>query len=629
MSAIFGLLSLDGREVRREELVAMGEGFASWGPDGAGYWQDGPVGMGQRTLCTTLESGEERFPLTRREAAVVLVADARIDNREELNATLGLAGSPSRVGDGALILAAYDRWGEDCAQKLLGDFAFAVWDARAQRLFCARDPMGTRPFYYFISEGRFAFGSQIKALLCIEDVPRRLNEAKLAEFLALLPPDKDTTFYEEIRRLPPAHTLSVSDGERRLRRYWRLNTSRELRLGSDQEYAAAFAEVFGEAVRCRLRSRGPIGAMLSGGLDSSSIVATASRLTQPGQELHTFSGTFPSLREVSDKVDETRYIEQVVAGTGVDAHYVAADAVSPLFDFLWRGEEPIPAAAMYMDWTVLQAMSERGVRVLLSGNDGDSVVGYGTAYLAELAWKGKWRSLLDELYALSRKLGVGRRTLLQQFVFPTFVPGPFYRAWRRLREDGAPEYDPRSVIRPEFAERVGLYDHIRQLRDERPERSERKGHWHSLDSSLLTLLLEIFARGCAHFSIEPRYPFFDRRLVEFCLSLPGDQKLHNGWNRVVMRRAMEGMLPAEVQWRASKQDLGRNFNVRLLEHERELLDEIVLGPSGGLDEYFDSAALRTAYERYLAKPPTRTRDSFTVFWAVILALWLRESGLAT
>ena len=629
MSAIAGMFFFDDQPVDRAHLVRMAETLAPWGPDRAGFWNAGHVGMAHRMLWTTPESLSEQLPLVKEAGALVLTADARIDNRRELATTLGLDDRPAEdVSDSELILAAYERWGERCPEKLLGDFAFAIWDARKQHLFCARDPIGVKSLYYYQSDRFLVFATQIKALLCVEDVPRRLNEVKLAEYLALIEPDKATTFYCDILRLPPAHSMTVQRGRKRIQSYWSLDPSREVRLGSNEEYAEAFGALFKEAVRCRLRSAFPVGSMLSGGLDSSSIVCTARKLLESEDRLLTFSAVFPSLRTIDARVDETRYIDAVAAADGIDPHYVRADGVSPLLGFLWQEEEPIPAASMYMDWTVFESASRCGVRVLLSGNDGDSVVYTGVGYLAELARAGRWKTLHDETYALSRKIGGGRRDLIQRYVLGAFIPGSLVRGWKRLRGDGKLVYDTRSVIQPDFARRTGVEDRTRELlRDNRPPRTAREGHWHSLNSSLLTLVVETLAKGCAAFSLEPRYPFFDRRLMEFCLALPADQKLSNGWDRVVMRRAMDGILPPEIQWRSGKQNLSANFNLRLLQDEEQLLREIIMNGPEVIDEYVNVTALRDKYQRYASDPVRRSRDGFAVFWAVTIALWLRESAL--
>src|SRR3989441_8528576 len=258
----------------------------------------------------------------------VLTADARIDNRAELLAALGRG---VEATDAELILGAYQRWGERAPEHLLGDFAFAIWDGRREVLFCARDHFGVKPFYYHHAPGRlFAFGSEIKALLALAEVPRRLNETRVADYLVPLLEDKEITFYEEIVRLPPAHRMTVSRDGMRIEQSWALDPTREIRLKSDAEYAAAFREIFTEAVRCRLRSAFPVGSMLSGGLDSSSIVCVARKLLAEdgGGKLHTFSAIFPDVPEC----DEREYIEAVLGGHGVKPHYVRGDRLSPLAD---------------------------------------------------------------------------------------------------------------------------------------------------------------------------------------------------------------------------------------------------------------------------------------------------------
>lgn len=629
MSAIAGLFRRNGAPADPADVARMAASLETWGPDAVCTWGDGPVALSQRVLTTTPEAAPGARVVRSPDGGLALVADVRLDNRAELCAQLDVEGGSTRgPSDEELVLRAYERWGSACPGRLLGDFAFAIWDREKRTLTCARDPMGVRPFYYYMEGGFLAFATQIKALHTLPEVPRRLDEETLADYLALLPPSKVTTFYRDIRRLHPGHTLEVSPDRDRLERYWSLDGSREVRLGSDAEYAEAFREVFTEAVRCRLRSVGPVGAMLSGGLDSSSIVCTARNVMDEGDPLVTISGTFPSFREKASRVDERSYIDMVVSGGGIEARYVAADRTSPMLEFLWQGEEPIPAASLYMDWTVLGAARERGVRVLLSGNDGDSVVGYGRTYLAELAWRGRWRTLGLELRALSERYGVGRRALLREWVLTTLVPTGVVTAWKALRPSNPQIYDRRSVLLPEFARRSGAADRARRAYlAEHPLRRERDAHREDLDSSLMTLLLEVFGRAAAEFAVEPRYPFFDRRLVEFCLALPGDQKLYRGWDRTVMRRAMEGILPPGIQWRQDKQNLTPNFNLRLLE-SKALLDEVILGDAAVLRPYVDVDALRAAYGRYLAEPARRVRDGFTVFWTSVFALWLRDSGVS-
>src|SRR2546425_624531 len=296
------------------------------GPDGTGAWREGPVALGHGMLHTTPESLREQQPLVGTRGDLVLAADARIDNRGEL---CSLLPAPSDATDAELILAAYERWGEHCPEHLLGDFAFAIWDGRTERLFCARDHFGVKPLYYHHRPGRlFAFASEIKGLLALADIPRRLNETRVAAYLVPLFEDKEVTFYEEILRLPPAHRLTVNRDGARTERYWALDPGHELRLGSDEAYAEAFRELFTDAVRCRLRSAFPVGAMLSGGLDSSSIVCVARRLVAAdgGARLHTISANFDEPPQIAER----RFLNAVVAQNGVRPHYLRGDPTTPL-----------------------------------------------------------------------------------------------------------------------------------------------------------------------------------------------------------------------------------------------------------------------------------------------------------
>ena len=177
MSGIAGIYYLDGRPVEGMDVQRMIDSIAHRGPDGCGVWTDGSVGLGHRMLWTTPESLHEKLPLTNKSGDLTITADARIDNRDELISALNFNGRPREtITDSEIILAAYEKWGEKCPEELLGDFSFAIWDKRKQIVFCGRDHFGVKPFYYHLSEKIFTYASEIKAMLCLQHVPRRLNE---------------------------------------------------------------------------------------------------------------------------------------------------------------------------------------------------------------------------------------------------------------------------------------------------------------------------------------------------------------------------------------------------------------------------------------------------------------------
>ncbi len=629
MSAIAGLFRTEGQPVGRHEVERMISALAHRAPDRTGTWARDSVAVAHGALWTTSEAARERQPLTL--DAGVIVADARLDNRDDLVRSLGMPGGAA--GDAELILRAYERWGEDCPAKLVGDFAFAIWDERHQRLFCARDHVGVKPFYYHQAPGAFLFASEIKALLTSPLVPYGLNPLRVADHLVGLLDDPAITFYRDVYRLPAGHALTVSRAGTRLRQYWALDATRELVLGSDAAYAEAFRECFTEAVRCRLRSTGPVGSLLSGGLDSSSIVATARRLRGAAAEgpLDTFTAIFPGLPAGElRRIDERAYAAAVVAQGGVTAHHVRGDLLSPLTDVdraLWHLDEGFAAPNLYLHWGLYGAAQDRGVRTLLDGIDGDTTVSHGLERLAALARGGRMVTLGREIGALSRRHRAGFTSLLRQFVVEPLVPAALRHGVRRLRGVGSPDL-AHSIIRPDFARRTGALDRLEafQQQQERPLSSTRQVHRSAMTSGLIPYALELADKAAGAFGVEPRYPFFDRRLMELCLAIPADQKLQRGWTRMVMRRAMEGVLPEEVRWRSTKANLAPNFGRQLLEKDGNLLAEIVIEQPGVIEEYVDVPALRRTYDRFVAQRGSEA-DALTVFGAVVLGLWLQRAKI--
>ena len=276
MSGVVGIFARDGRPIESLDLQRMLAAIAHRGPDGSGVWLRGSTGLGHRMLWTTPESLRERLPFADETGGLVITADARIDNREELIRLLDLEDRPrASISDSQLILRSYEKWGRRCPEKLLGDFAFAIWDSRLQAVFCARDHLGVKPFTYHSSERLFAFGSEIQAVLCAPVTPRRINEQRIADYLVPIFEDKSITLYQDIFRLPAAHRMTVWADRVEKDCYWSLDPSREMPALSDGDYAEGFREIFSEAVRARSRCPLPVGAMLSGGLDSSSIACSA------------------------------------------------------------------------------------------------------------------------------------------------------------------------------------------------------------------------------------------------------------------------------------------------------------------------------------------------------------------
>lgn len=638
MSAITGIYYSDGRSVDRVDLGRMVEILAHRGPDGAGVWSQGSIGLGHRLLWTTPESLQEHLPLVNQTGDLALTADARIDNRDELIAALGLTDRPSgKITDSQLILSAYEQWGDRCPEKLLGDFAFAIWDERRQVLFCARDHLGVKPFYYYSSGRAFIFATEIKALLCLPEVPRQLNEVKVASYLTAILEDNNSTLYKSILRLPAGHSLTISPIGTRLQIYWSLDPSRELRMSSDTEYAEAFREIFTKAVGCRLRSAFPVGSHLSGGLDSSSITCTARKIfAEEGRDqLHTFSAIFDKVTQC----DERFFQNAVLAQGNLEPHYLQADHMSPLTDLdrlLWHHDEVFLPANLYFDWGMYGLAQQLGVRVVMDGFDGDTTVSHGNEYLRELARTGQWLTLAIETKEYGKKFNLPWRKVLGHWVWaygirPTIFrfPAlkPVQQIYRTLRQPKQSANKPMwsAPLNPDFVQRLDLVARY-QTKTLEPPQTERENHYRLLTNDVMQHCLECTSKTAAAFSVEPRFPFCDKRLVEFCLALPANQKLHRGYTRIVMRRAMDGILPKEIQWRPGKANFAPSLEQGLTTYERERLEKVALKDPAVIEKYVDVTALRQAYHRLGSREATED-DVNTLWRTVFLAAWLQSTGL--
>ena len=613
---------LDGSAVDPRDLKKMNDSLSHRGPDGSGLWHEGPVGLAHQMLWTTPESLQERLPL---EAdGLVITSDSRIDNRDILIPDLNIS---EEASDSEVILMAYVNWGRSCADKLLGDFAFAIWDTAKEELFCARDHMGVKPFYYYYRPGRvFAFATEIKALFAL-GVPKRINEVRIGDYIASIWEDREITFYKEILRLPAAHVLISNQSELQIERYWELDLTREILLESDDEYEKAFRDIFREAVRCRLRSAFPVGSMLSGGLDSSSIVCMARQLLPAGCRLKTFSMIF----SVKRNDDERQYMDAVQADGKLEAYYVYGDDVGPLTNIdkmLSYEGQPISSPNLFLLWALNNEARNQSVRVLLDGFAGDSVVSHGTAYITELFCRLRLIALHREINSLSINYGVpARRPLFKYCVYP-FIPTCLIRLWRALDFRDSKSLEDHNIANSTFAKRINWNDRIKKhhQRCYRPCREAKEDHWLDLSQGYHQLALEETNMASGAFSIEHRFPFYDKRLIEFCLAIPADQKLRHGYSRWIMRRALKDVLPEEVCNRLSKTNHGPNFIYCLLKFHKSLLDEAILTNHDTLKDYVEINNLKKTYERLISQKELLPNDGFDIWRIMVISLWLNDFG---
>lgn len=633
MSGIGGIVSFTGSRVEPSQMVPMVEALRHRGPDGQDVWSCENAGLTCLMLKTTNEASEEKLPFYDSECQLAVTADARLDNRLELKENLSL-GRGQAAADSEILLEAYKKWGGDCCRHLLGDFAFAVWDKKQQRLFLCRDHIGVRPLYYYHSDGLFAFASEIRGLLALPDVPLRINEERVADYVAIQD-DYTSTFYKNIYILPPAHTLVVSGSGMRTSQYWQLEPGPLLKLRGNDEYTDAFREVFYKSVKCRLRGIDPIGSYLSGGLDSSSVTVAARDLLAEGgrQPPHTFSFYFDHLRSC----DERQYFQQVIDQGNVIPHLVQADdcPTREEYDRLQSTfEGAVSAFNTYPPWKIVRKAAREGVKILLSGFDGDTTVSHGTGLFIELARSLRWGRLYQECRGYGGHFKLTTWEILSYYLKNYSILSNAYILKKRIARyirgaagqplRGDEMLPPPTFLNEDFAHRIDAAARFRNQRKKinKKEFNEQLWHLQRLTAASLSRNLGI-ANGCSSFfGIEERYPFFDIRLMEFCLSLPASQKLDRGWNRVIMRRAMETELPPEVCWRGGKGDLGPHA---------DNLAKLLIGmyalqgqpDTSKIFDYLDSEKVRSALRTALEND-TKFSGSERLCRIIALMIWMQK-----
>jgi asparagine synthase (glutamine-hydrolysing) len=510
--------------------------------------------LGHRRLAIIDLTNAGRQPLCRYLTRWISF-NGEIFNYVELRRELSLLGySFTSSTDTEVILAAFDCWGPACVERFNGDWAFAIFDSARRTLFLSRDRYGVKPLYIASCDGRFAFASEIKALLQLAFVGDAVDEEAITDYVLLrLMDDGETTLYRDIKQLCPGHNMEVDlrTGATTTSRYYRLPPVEGVNIydsGTARQLADELRSLLFDAVRLRLRADVPVGSCLSGGLDSSSVVAIAAQLLrdQPGSpRLHTFTAVFPG-----EKVDESRYASMVVDSVGAIPHLVRPSHEGFQRDFssiVTHHDEPVQGPSVYAQWEVMREAA-RHVTVTLDGQAGDEVFGgYRThrlAYLGELLRDRRWGQLSKEVRAVG--LGLGVRATLQELkglpfvLLPSRLKSPMY-SWLHRREQNELE----GILGRQVVLR---HAHLSELYAPDLDRVVRC----YVQRQSLPHLLKYADRSSMAHSIEARLPFTDHRIVDFGLRLPGAYKIRNGYTKYLLRKAVEDLLPPGIVWRKDK-----------------------------------------------------------------------------
>ncbi|MCA9120251.1 MAG: asparagine synthase (glutamine-hydrolyzing) [Planctomycetaceae bacterium] len=633
MCGITGAIWTDPkRAIDSPTLRAMTDVIRHRGPDDEGsyvsefrlrppYEPMPGVALGFRRLSIIdLEGGHQ--PMSNEDGSVWVVFNGEIYNYAALRRRLDGAGHTFRTSsDTETIVHLYEDEGLDFVQHLNGMFAIAIWDSRQRRLVLARDRIGQKPLVYRHEPGRLLFSSELKSLLQVPGVPREIDAGAIDDYLTYQYIPHPKTIFRGIRKLPPGHLAIFEGGEMEVRPYWQPNLNDELRV-SASEASCRLVELINSSVEMRMRSDVPLGAFLSGGVDSSLIVALMQQRTS--QPIKTFTIGFPIA-----EYDETSYAQQVARHLGTDHEelQVAPDAVSILPKLVWNYDEPFADSSAIPTWYVSE-MTRRHVTVALSGDGGDEL------FAGYPRYKAVWlASHFDQLGPLRSFLAAGiwqripgsrQKSLVRRFKrFSEFLgktPQRRYLEWIAIYHESRRA----AMFRDDFVERLPNDDPFSFLGNAWGRASRRDLVTGASLADLTTylpcdLMTKVDIASMAH-SLEVRQPFLDYRVVEYAAALPLSLKFRRGTGKLLLRRAFGDLLPPAI-WNRRKMGFGVPLEHWFRNELRELTHDTLLSESARINGWFR----REYVQQLVSEHESKQFDHAYRLWALlVLELWSRE-----
>lgn len=551
MCGISGIINKYSEIVTCEEIEKLTEIIKHRGPDDGGCFFGEHFAFGHRRLSIIDPSDNGHQPMLW-DNKYVIVYNGEVYNYQELKKELISHGYIFRTEtDTEVILVAYDHWGMNCVDHFNGMWSFAIYDMEKFIIFCSRDRFGVKPFYYYNSQDKFVFGSEIKQFTTLPGWSAKANRHRLSDFLLLEIFDHtDETLFEGVYQLQGGHNL-VYDLKTKTYRVYKYYTAGQ--YSGEHKYTFAqtseqLQKLFFDSVRLRLRADVKLGSCLSGGLDSSSIVCVANRLLREGTlkfEQETVSSCF-----MNKRYDEQEYIDSVIESKGLIGHKVFPDLeqlIQSLDQITWFQDEPFGSTSIFAQWNVFKVAKEHRIRVMLDGQGADEQLagydGFYGVFLYELFKKLQWKKLFKEMRALNRLYGYSVLKIIVstfKWLLPgsimaflklhIFKRGPF--CWIKSQESCYKESLKRSYL-----------FRAKSVRE------------YSLNQMLVTSLPKLLHyedRDSMAHSVESRVPFLDYRLVELILDIPSTFKIHEGITKYIMREAMKDDLPEKVKNRRDK-----------------------------------------------------------------------------
>lgn len=581
MSGIAAVLNLDGSTVPQSEVERMANVLKTFGPNRQRILVRGSAAFVFCLHQLVPEDLLEYQPLVFADRFVLLF-DGRIDNRSELGDSLSISAPELRsMPDSMIALRLFERWGGLAFERILGDFAIIIMDLREGSLICARDQMGLRVLHYHHSAKRFAVATSPEALFALSWVPRILNKDKVGDTLVSRGLNGETTYYQQIFRVLPGYIVRISKTSLSKTRFWNPENIADLRFKSDQEYVEAFQERLDAAVKARLRSRRTPCALITGGLDSSSIaVVAADMLAANGNRLNTFTAV-PEVGFTREDLrgryfDETPYVRQIAQlNPNLVPHFIRPSKgplLKQIADQIRLGGSP---AGMILNglWVmdILGEAKSAGHDVVLGGEMGNLTMSYnGYGLFVELLRAGHWLRFLREVSSC----GYRWKSILRLQIIAQIIPAPLFRKYKQWRRRKNPPWYYYSAIHPEFAARSGVINRAAQEYQpfDEPPRNNKVARINDFHCYCETA--DWLASIRAGFGVDFRLPAFDRRLAEFCVGIPEDQYFRKGRDRWLIRRAMKGRLPDSVLYNMKRGSQAADWYPRLSRERNHIAEEV-------------------------------------------------------
>ena len=637
MCGIAGILNLKEQEpIGEQQLRQMLALIRHRGPDEFGMYLDDRVGLGSARL-SIIDLSTGRQPICNEEGNLWIVFNGEIFNYLELRPQLEARGHRFRTqSDTEVLLHLYEESGPQCLEQLNGQFAFAIWDARDRTLFLARDRLGVRPLFYTANQGRLIFGSEIKAILAERSVRAEIDPSVLDQVFTFWSPLSPHTIFRDILELPPGHYLQAREGEVTVKNYWQLSFPEPASRLSDsngrlEDYLEQFSALLIDAARVRLRADVPVGAYLSGGLDSSTIAAIIRNFTP--NRLHTFSIAFSD-----DSYDESPYQRQMADFLGTE-HQVASVSyrdIGRVFpEVIWHTEAPLMRTAPAPMFLLSKLVQDCGFKVVLTGEGADEfLAGYDIFKEAKIRrfWAKAPDSqlrplLLKRLYPDIDGLAKNTGSFLAGFFRENLldVNSPTYSHAIRWRNNRRACRFFSDETRHRVAQRAG-----KLIEQQLPPQF---AHWTSLARAqyleIKTFLSQylLSSQGdrvaMAH-SIEGRFPFLDYRVVDFFNSLPANLKLRGLTEKYILKKVSERWLPAQI-WQRRKRPyrapIYRSFFTKAApDYVRDLLSAAELQKSG----FFRPAAIAQLIKKITDGQPLGETDDMAVAGIISTQLLHRQ-----